>query len=200
MSIARPRAAFLSCLLLCACAGPAPAPGPGPTPAPGTPAAAAAVAAPAAAATPDPARVYADLLGRTEDFPRVVRAPKEFEGRSVVLYGVRAGDLRPVEARFSMPLASADGRSTIAAVERPPANQLYLVLTDDFAREARERRLIAGGAARGPLFVECRVTSQTAGRVTSYACEVDKLVAIVNDRVSESLWRGRAGALEYYRY
>jgi len=144
--------------------------------------------------------VYADLLGRTEDFPRVARAPKEYEGRSIVLYGVRAGDLRPIEARFSMPLASTDGRATIAAVERPPANQLYLVLSDDFAREARERRLLTGGAARGPLFVECRVTPQTAGRVTSYACEIDKLVAIVNDRVSESLWRGRGGALEYYRY
>lgn len=201
MSIARPRAAFLSCLLLCACAGPAPAPGPGSTPGPGTPAAAAAVAAPpAAAATPDPARVYADLLGRTEDFPRVTRAPKEYEGRSIVLYGVRAGDLRPLEARFSMPLASTDGRATIAAVERPPANQIYLVMSDDFAREARERRLLTGGAARGPLFVECRVTSQTTGRITSYACEIDKLVAIVNDRVSESLWRGRGGALEYYRY
>jgi hypothetical protein len=152
------------------------------------------------AATPDPARVYADLLGRTEDFSRVMRAPKEFEGRSIVLYGVRAGDLRPLESRFSMPLASTDGRTTIAAVERPVANQVYLVLADDFAREARERRLVAGGAARGPLFVECRVTPQPAGRIASYACEVDKLVTVVNDRVSESLWRGRTGALEYYRY
>lgn len=199
MPTARFRIALLSSLLLGACAGPAPSPTPGAPGVPGTPAAA--PGAPAAqAAPPDAARVYADLLGRTEEFPRVVRAPKEYEGKSIVLYGVRAGDLRPVETRFSMPLASADGRTTIAATDRPVNNQLYLVMTDDFAREARERRLLTGGAARGPLFVECRVTPQTAGRVTSYACEVDKLVAIVNDRVSESLWRGRGGGLEYYRY
>jgi hypothetical protein len=130
----------------------------------------------------------------------VTRAPKEFEGRSIVLYGVRAGEVRAVEARFSMPLAATDGRTTIAAVERPPGNQLYLVMADDFAREARERRLLTGGAARGPMFVECRVSAQTTGRITSYACDVEKVVAIVNDRVSESLWRGRTGTLEYYRY
>jgi len=141
-----------------------------------------------------------DLLGRTEEFPRVARAPKEYEGKSIVLYGVRAGELRPIESRFSMPFASSDGRATIAATERPANNQFYLVMTDGFAREARERRLLAGGAARGPLFVECRVVPQTAGRVTSYPCEIDKLVAIVNDRVSESLWRARGGALEYFRY
>ena len=196
MSTAHFRFVVLSSLLLGACAGPAPAPAPGPGAAP----AAAGVAAPPQAAQPDGARVYADLLGRTEEFARVVRAPKEYEGRSIVLYGVRAGDLRPMEARFSMPLASSDGRATIAATERPANNQFYLVMTDGFAREARERRLLAGGAARGPLFVECRVVPQTAGRVTSYPCEIDKLVAIVNDRVSESLWRARGGALEYFRY
>jgi len=197
MSTARFRFVVLSSLLLGACAGPAPAPGPatGPGSAP-TPATSA--AAPAAA--PDAARVYADLLGRTEEFPRVARAPKEYEGKSIVLYGVRAGELRPIESRFSMPFASSDGRATIAATERPANNQFYLVMTDGFAREARERRLLAGGAARGPLFVECRVVPQTAGRVTSYPCEIDKLVAIVNDRVSESLWRARGGALEYFRY
>ena len=194
MPTARIRIALVSLLLTTACAGPSPGPGPA---SPGAPAA---TVAPAAAAPPDAARVYADLLGRTEDFPRVVRVPKEYDGRSIVLYGVRAGDLRAIDARFSMPLASTDGRTTIAAVERPPANQLYLVMTDDFAREARERRLFAGGAARGPLFVECRIAAQSAGRVASYPCEIDKLVAVVNDRVAESLWRGRTGALEYFRY
>jgi hypothetical protein len=196
MSTARFRIAVLSFLLLCACAGPAPAPVPGT----GSAAAAPGVAATQAAAPPDAARVYADLLGRTEEFPRVVRVPKEYEGKSIVLYGVRAGDLRPVEARFSMPLASSDGRAMIAATDRPTNNQFYLVMSDDFAREARERRLLTGGAARGPLFVECRVTPQAVGRVTSYPCEIDKLVAIVNDRVSESLWRARGGALDYFRY
>ena len=201
MSTARHRIALLPSsllVLLGACAGTSPAPGPGPGP--GTPAAAASGAGATQAAPPDAARVYADLIGRTEDFPRVVRSPKEYEGKSIVLYGVRAGELRPIETRFSMPLASTDGRTTIAATERPASNQFYLVMSDDFAREARERRLFIGGAARGPLFVECRVVPQTATRITSYACEVDKFVAIVNDRVSESLWRGRGGALEYFRY
>jgi len=200
MPTARLRIAALPLLLTTACAGPSPAPG---TAAPGATAgpAAVAAAAPAAAAPPDGARVYADLLGRTEDFPRVVRAPKEYDGRSIVLYGVRAGDARPFESRFTMPLASADGRTTIAAVERAPANQIYLVMSDDFAREARERRLLAGGPSRGPLFVECRVVAaQITARVASYPCEVDKLVAVANDRVAESLWRGRNGALEYFRY
>jgi hypothetical protein len=200
MSTARFRFVVLSSLLLGACAGPAPAPGPGPGSAPAGAGPAGAGTATVQAAPPDAARVYADLLGRTEEFPRVVRAPKEYEGKSIVLYGVRAGDLRPIDARFSMPLASSDGRTTIAATDRPANNQFYIVMADDFAREARERRLLTGGAARGPLFVECRVTPQTTGRVTSYACEVDKLVAIVNDRVTESLWRARGGALDYFRY
>ena len=201
MSTARFCIAVLSSLLLGACAGPATSPGGGGGMAPSTPGASpAATATAATAAPPDAARVNADLLGRTEEFPRVVRSPKEYEGKSIVLYGVRAGDLRPIEARFSMPFASSDGRTTIAATDRPANNQFYLVMSDDFAREAREHRLLTGGAPRGPLFVECRVMPQTAGRVTSYACEVDKLVAVVNDRVSESLWRGRSGALEYYRY
>ena len=153
-----------------------------------------------AVAAPDPTRVYADLLGRTEDFPRVARSPKEFEGRSIVLYGVRAGELRAVETRFSMPLASTDGRTTIPATDRPANNQFYLVLADDFAREAREHRLLTGGAARGPVFVECKVVAQPVARATSYACEVEKLVSIVNDRVAESLGRGRGGTLDYYRY
>jgi len=203
MPTARLRTALLSFLLTTACAGPSPTPGAG---APAAPAGSGAVAratpaAPAAPAAPDGARVYADLLGRTEEFPRVVRTPKEYDGRSIVLYGVRAGDARPFESRFTMPLASADGRTTIAAVERAPANQIYLVMSDDFAREARERRLLAGGAARGPLFVECRVAAaQITARVASYPCEIDKLVAVANDRVAESLWRGRNGALEYFRY
>jgi hypothetical protein len=202
MSTAFHRSAVLPLLLLCACGAQPPAPAAGPTNRAGpTGVASASAPAPeAAVATPDPARVYADLLGRTEDFPRVKGSPKEFEGRNVVLYGVRAGDLRAVETRFSMPLASTDGRTTIPATERPTNNQFYLVLSDDFAREARERRMLTGGAARGPLFVECKIVAQAAGRVTSYACEVEKLVSIVNDRVAESLWRGRGGTLDYYRY
>jgi hypothetical protein len=203
MLTARFRIAFLSLssMLLAACAGPAPAPGGSAAPAGGSAfGSTAGVTAPQAASPPDPARVYADLIGRTEDFARVARSPKEFEGKSVVLYGVRAGDLRPIENRFSMPLASTDGRTMIAATDRPTSNQLYLAMSDDFAHEARERRLLTGGAARGPMFVECRMSPQTSGRVTSYACEIDKVVAIVNDKVSESLWRGRGGALEYFRY
>src|SRR5262245_37199512 len=128
MSIARLRIAVLSSVFVAACAGPAPAPGPGSpaAAAPGAPATATA----AASGAPDAARVYADLLGRTEDFPRVARAPKEYEGRSIVLYGVRAGEPRPIETRYSMPLASTDGRTTIAATERPAGNQFYLVLND----------------------------------------------------------------------
>src|SRR2546423_1793208 len=61
-------------------------------------------------AVPDAARVYADLLGRTEDFPHVVRAPKEYEGRSIVLYGVRSGDLRAGEGRHSVPVATTGGQ------------------------------------------------------------------------------------------
>jgi len=195
MSTVRAFLALPFCLLLAACAGPAPAPGT----AGSAPTAAAAPAA-AAPTPPDPARVYADLLGRSEDVTRVLRAPKDFDGRSVVFYGVRGGDLRGVDGKFSLPLATPDGRTAIAATERPVANQLYLVLTDDFAREARERRLLTGGAARGPIFVECRVTAQTTTRVTTYPCDVEKLVVIANDRVAESLTRGRNGALEYYRY
>jgi len=195
MSTVRAFLALPFCLLLAACAGPAPAPGT----AGSAPTAAAAPAA-AAPTPPDPARVYADLLGRSEDVARVLRAPKDFDGRSVVFYGVRGGDLRGVDGKFSLPLATPDGRTAIAATERPVANQLYLVLTDDFAREARERRLLTGGAARGPIFVECRVTAQTTTRVTTYPCDVEKLVVIANDRVAESLTRGRNGALEYYRY
>src|SRR5436190_1346025 len=93
-------------------------------------------------AVPDPARVYADLLGRTEDLPHVVRSPKDYEGRSIVLYGLRSGDLRPTEGRFSMPLAATDGKTVINATERPANNQFQLVIPDDFAREARERRML----------------------------------------------------------
>jgi len=197
MSTARAVLALTLCLLLAACAGPAPSPGTtGSAPEP----AAAAVPAAAAPVPPDPARIYADLLGRSEDIARVTRTPKDFDGRNVVFYGVRGGDLRGIDGKFSLPLATPDGRTAIAATERPVANQLYLVLADDFAREARERRLLTGGAARGPIFVECRVTAQATTRVTTYPCDVDKLVVIANDRVAESLTRGRNGVLEYYRY
>jgi hypothetical protein len=150
-------------------------------------------------AAPDPARVYADLLGRTEDLPHVVRSPKEYEGRSIVLYGLRSGDLRPADGRFSMPLAATDGKTTINAVERPANNQFYLVVPDDFAREARERKMLVSGA-RTPVFVECKVSAQTVGRAISYPCEVASLVVVTGDRISDSLWRSRDQKLVYHRY
>ena len=106
-------------------------------------------------AAPDPARVYADLLGRTEDLPHVVRTPKEYEGRSIVLYGLRNGDLRPIEGRFSMPLAATDGKTMINATERHANNQFHLVIADDFAREARERKMLVSGT-RGPCLSNAR--------------------------------------------
>jgi hypothetical protein len=150
-------------------------------------------------AVPDPARVYADLLGRTEDLPHVVRTPKEYEGRSVVLYGLRSGDLRPIEGRFSMPLAATDGKTVINATERPANNQFYLVISDDFAREARERKMLVSGT-RGPVFVECKVSAQTVGRAISYPCDVVSLVVLAGDRISDSLRRSRDQKLEYYHY
>jgi len=177
--------------LLCACATPAS----GPDPVPGL---APARGVAGSSATPDPARVYADLLGRTEDLPRVARSPKEYEGRSIVLYGLRNGDLRPMEGRYSMPLASTDGRPAIAAIERPANNQLYLLMIDDFAREARDRKML--GSVRGPVFVECKVSAQVSGKITSYPCEVMSLVLIADNRIIESLWRARNRTLEYYRY
>src|SRR6266550_4247459 len=150
-------------------------------------------------AVPDPARVYADLLGRTEDFPHVVRTPKEYEGRSIVLYGLRSGDLRPTEGRFSMPLAATDGKTTINATERPANNQFYLVLPEDFVREARERKMLVSGA-RSPVFVECKVSAQTVGRAISYPCEVVSLVVVASDRISDSLRRSRDQKLEYHHY
>src|SRR3989440_7669834 len=146
-------------------------------------------------AVPDPARVYADLLGRTEDLPHVVRTPKEYEGRSIVLYGLRSGDLRPIEGRFSMPLAATDGKTVINATERPANNQFYLVISDDFAREARERKMLVSGT-RGPVFVECKVSTQTAGRAISYPCEFVSLVVVTGDRISDSLRRSRDQKLE----
>ena len=150
-------------------------------------------------AAPDSTRVYADLLGRTEDLPRVVRSPKEYEGRSIVLYGLRSGDLRPVEGRFSMPLAATDGKTVINATERPANNQFHLVVSDDFAREARERKMLVSGT-RVPVFVECKVSAQTVGRAISYPCEVASLVVVTGDRVSDSLWRSRDQKLEYHHY
>ena len=150
-------------------------------------------------AVPDPARVYADLLGRTEDLPHVVRSPKDYEGRSIVLYGLRSGDLRPVEGRFSMPLAATDGKTTINATERPANNQFYLVLPEDFVREARERKMLVSGA-RSPVFVECKVSAQTVGRAISYPCEVVSLIVVAGDRISDSLRRSRDQKLEYHHY
>lgn len=155
--------------------------------------------APQQQATPDPARVYADLLGRSEDFPHVVRAPKEYEGKSIVLYGTRSGELRPVEGRFSMPLAATDGKTVINATERPGNNQFHLVVPDDFAREARDRKMLVSGA-RGPVFVECKVSAQTVGRAVNYPCEVVSLVIVGSDRISDSLWRARDRKLEYHHY
>ena len=149
--------------------------------------------------TPDPARVYADLLGRTEDLPHVVRSPKEYEGRSIVLYGLRSGDLRPADGRFSMPLAATDGKTMINAIERPANNQFYLILPDDFAREARDRKMLVSGA-RTPVFVECKVSVQTVGRAISYPCEVASLVVVNGDRISDSLWRSRDQKLVYHHY
>jgi hypothetical protein len=151
------------------------------------------------ATTPDPARVYADLLGRSEDLPRVVRTPKEYEAKSIVLYGMRGGDLRPIEGRYSMPLSATDGKIAINATERPANNQLYLVLQDDFVREARERKMLISGT-RGPAFVECKVSAQTVGRAVTYPCEVTSLVVITGDRISDSLWRVRDQKLEYHHY
>jgi hypothetical protein len=151
------------------------------------------------ATTPDPARVYADLLGRSEDLPHVVRAPKEYETKTIVLYGMRGGDLRPIEGRYSMPLSATDGKTAINATERPANNQLYLVLQDDFVREARERKMLVSGT-RGPAFVECKVSAQTVGRAVTYPCEVTSLVVITGDRVSDSLWRARDQKLEYHHY
>jgi hypothetical protein len=154
---------------------------------------------PPSQATPDPARVYADLLGRTEDLPRVVRAPKEYEGKRIVLYGVRNGDLRPLEGHFSMPLAATDGKTAINATERPGNNQFLLVVPDDFAREARDRKLLASGT-RGPVFVECKVSAQTVGRAVTYPCEVVSLVIVGSGNISDSLWRAKDQKLEYHHY
>jgi hypothetical protein len=150
-------------------------------------------------AVPDPARVYADLLGRTEDLPHVVRSPKEYEGRSIVLYGLRSGDLRLGEGRFSIPLAATDGKTVINATDRPANNQFYLVLPEDFAREARERKMLVSGT-RVPVFVECKVSAQTVGRAISYPCEVASLVIVNGDRISDSLWRSRDQKLVYHHY
>jgi len=174
--------------MLCGCATQPPATSPPQSP-----------VSPRQQAVPDPARVYADLLGRSEDLPHVVRAPKEYEGKSIVLYGMRGGDLRPIEGRYSMPLSATDGKTAINAIERPANNQFYLVLQDDFAREARERKMLVSGT-RGPTFVECKVGAQTAGRAVSYPCEVMSLVVINGDRISDSLWRSRDQKLEYHHY
>jgi len=158
-----------------------------------------AATSPPSPVTPDPARVYADLLGRTEDLPRVVRGPKEYEGKSIVLYGLRNGDLRPAEGRFSMPLAAPDGKTIIAATERPAINQFQLVVPDDFAREARERKMLPSGT-RGPVFVECKVSAQAVGRGVSYPCEVVSLVIAGGDNISDSLRRTKDQKLEYHHY
>ena len=157
------------------------------------------VTSPPPQAAPDPARIYADLLGRTEDLPRVVRAPKEYEGKRIVLYGLRNGDLRPAEGHFSMPLAATDGKTVINATERPTNNQFHLVVPDDFAREARDRKMLAGGT-RGAVFIECKVSAQTVGRVVNYPCEVVSLVVVGSDNISDSLWRAKDQKLEYHHY
>ena len=188
-------ASLVLALLVCACATPEPSPT---APAdPGRPPQRTSSAAPGPS-TPDPTRVYADLLSRTEDLPSVVRTPKAYDGRNVVLYGLRGGDLRPIEGRFSMPLSGTDGRPAVVAIDRPSNNQFYLLLGDDFAREARERKMLAG--ARAPMLIECTVAAQTAGRITSYPCEVTSLVLVSDNRITDMLWRARDRKLEYFRY
>jgi hypothetical protein len=184
------RISALSLITLCGCAAQSPTPSSPYSPATSTP---------QRQAAPDPARVYADLLSRSEDLPRVVRSPKEFEGKSVVLYGIRNGDLRPMEGRFTMPLAATDSKTVINAVERPASNQFFLMLPDDFAHEARERKMLPSGV-RGPVFVECKVSAQPVGRTISYPCEVVTLVVVGADRISDSLWRTRDQKLEYHHY
>ena len=185
-----PRVAALTLPILCGCGTTPTVPG-------GAPQSSSPVAT--QTSLPDAARVYADYVGRTEDFARVVRAPKEYEGRSIVLYGIRNGDLRPLEGRFSMPLAASDGKTLINAIDRPASNQFYLVVVDDFAREARERKLLSAGA-RGPAFVECKLAAQTNGRTTHYPCEIVGIVVLSGERVSDSLWRTKSSKLEYRRY
>jgi hypothetical protein len=180
--------------LLSACGSQPSATGQGPAGAPG--ASSSSTGGPAA---PDPARIYADMLSRTEDLPHVIRAPKEYEGKSIVLYGFRNGELRPIEGRYLMPLAATDGKTVIGAPERPANNQFYLVVTDDFAREARERKMLVS-SVRGPMFIECKVSAQPVGRATSYPCEIASLVVIAGDRVSDTLWRGKGQAFEYHHY
>ncbi|HYT96376.1 MAG TPA: hypothetical protein VEO36_03570, partial [Casimicrobiaceae bacterium] len=87
----------------------------------------------------------------------------------------------------------------INAADRPGNNQFYLVVPDDFAREARERKMLATGA-RGPVFIECNVSAQAAGKTTSYPCEITNLVLIAGDRISDTLWRAKDRTLEYHRY
>ena len=72
-------------------------------------------------------------------------------------------------------------------------------LPDDFAREARERKMLVSGT-RGPVFIECKVSAQTVGRAISYPCEVVSLVAVAGDRISDLLRRSRDQKLEYYHY
>ena len=180
--------------LLSACGSQPSAPGQRPGAGPGT-----SSSSVEEAAAPDPARVYAEMLGRTEDLPHVVRAPKEYEGKSIVLYGLRNGDLRPLEGRYSMPLAATDGKTVIGATERPGNNQFYLLVTEEFAREARDRKMLASGV-RGPIFVECKVSAQPVGKATSYPCEIASLVLIAGDRVSDTLRRGKGQAFEYHHY
>ena len=68
---------------------------------------------------------------------------------------MRNGDLRPIEGRFSMPLAATDGKTMINATERHANNQFHLVIADDFAREARERKMLVSGT-RGPCLSNAR--------------------------------------------
>jgi hypothetical protein len=98
-----------------------------------------------------------------------------------------------------MPLAATDGKTMINAIERPANNQFYLILPDDFAREARDRKMLVSGA-RTPVFVECKVSAQTVGRAISYPCEVASLVVVNGDRISDSLWRSRDQKLVYHHY
>jgi len=98
-----------------------------------------------------------------------------------------------------MPLAATDSKTVINAVERPAGNQFFLMLPDDFAHEARERKMLPAGM-RGPVFVECKVSAQPVGRTISYPCEVVTLVVIGADRISDSLWRTRDQKLEYHHY
>ena len=87
----------------------------------------------------------------------------------------------------------------VNATDRPANNQFYLIVPDDFVREARDRKMLPTGT-RGPVFVECKVSAQTVGRAVNYPCEVVSLILVGSEHVSDSLWRTKDQKLEYHHY